>query len=99
MYNGGVKSSTFYPDGLDVDNDLGDEIFARKKAWAELEREQDEVKGNIKSLMRRAPESVEIENPLLAERISNKNSKESSNYRVPQDVILEKKHQQQMDDY
>jgi hypothetical protein len=36
---GAVKSSTFYPQALDVDNDTGDEIFARKKAWAELERE------------------------------------------------------------
>ena len=39
FYGGGVKSSTFYPSNLDVDNDLGDEIFTRKKAWAELERE------------------------------------------------------------
>jgi archaellum component FlaC len=59
---------------LDVDNDLGDEIFARKKAWAELEREQNEVKSNIKSLMRKAPESVEMDNPLLAGRMSNKSS-------------------------
>jgi len=59
---------------LDVDNDLGDEIFQRKKAWAELEREQDEVKSNLKSLMRKAPESVEMDNPLLAARMSNKTS-------------------------
>lgn len=57
-----------------MDNDLGDEIFQRKKAWAELEREQDEVKSNIKSLMRKAPESVEMDNPLLAARMSNKTS-------------------------
>lgn len=42
--------------------------------------------------MRRAPESVEIDNPLLAGRMSNKKSEVASNYRVPQDVILEKKH-------
>lgn len=83
---------------MDIDNDVGDEIFARKKAWAELEREQDEVKGNIKSLMRRAPESVEMDNPLLAGRMSNKPTQQASNYRVPSDVILEKKHQAQMDD-
>lgn len=98
LYGGAVKSSTFYPTPLDVDNDVGDEIFARKKAWAELEREQDEVKSNIKSLMRKAPESVEMDNPLLAGRMSNKTSQQASNYRVPQDVILEKKHQSQMED-
>ena len=47
--------------------------------------------------MRKAPESVEMDNPLLAGRMSNKSS-QPSNYRVPQDVILEKKHQAQMDD-
>lgn len=36
---GGVKSSTFYPGALDIDNDTGEEIFARKRAWADLERE------------------------------------------------------------
>ena len=87
----------FHPSGaLDVDNDTNDEIFNRKKAWAELEREQDEVKSNIKSLMRKAPESNVIENPLLADRIQPSESKQ--NYRVPQDVILEKKHKNQMED-
>jgi len=32
--------STFYkPSALNVDNDTSDDIFARKKAWAELDRE------------------------------------------------------------
>ena len=47
-----------YPSAINVDNDTNEEIFNRKKAWAELEREQDEVKSNIKSLMRKAPEST-----------------------------------------
>lgn len=88
----------FYPGALDIDNETGEEIFARKRAWAELEKEQDEVKSNIKSLMRKAPESVEIDNPMLAERIGNNHSKQPANYRVPQDVILEKKHQKQLED-
>ena len=88
----GVKSSVFYPSALDVDNDTTDQLYQRKKAWAELDREQDEVKHNIKSLMRKAPESNQIDNPLFAERINGK-GQEPSNYRVPQDVILERKHQ------
>ena len=96
LYGLGVKSSTFYPSPLDVDNDTGTDLYNRKKAWAELEKEQDEVKSNIKSLMRKAPESTVIDNPLLAERMSNKTYSQPSNYKVPQDVILEKKHQKQM---
>ena len=96
LYGLGVKSSTFYQSPLDIDNDTGVDLYARKKAWAELEKEQDEVKSNIKSLMRKAPESTEIDNPLLAERMSNKTYAKPSNYKVPQDVILEKKHQKQM---
>jgi hypothetical protein len=94
----GVKSSTFYQSPLDIDNDTGSDLFARKKAWADLEKEQDEVKSNIKSLMRKAPESNEIDNPLLAERMSGKTYQNPSNYKVPQDVILEKKHSKQMND-
>lgn len=82
--------STFYPSPLGIDNDTNEEIFTRKKAWAELEREQDDVKSNIKTLMRKAPESNVIENPLLAQRMTPKEPK--SAYRVPQDIILEKKH-------
>lgn len=35
----GVKNTVFYPSALDVDNDTTDELYTRKKAWAELERE------------------------------------------------------------
>lgn len=94
---GGVKSSVFYPSPLDVDHDTNEDLYARQKAWAELEREQDEVKQNIKSLMRRAPQSTEIDNPLAGGIVSLKNPS-SSNYKVPQDVMLEKKHSKQFDD-
>lgn len=33
--------------------------------------------------MRKAPESTEIDNPLLAERMSNKTYSKPSNYKVP----------------
>jgi hypothetical protein len=43
----------------------------RKKAWAELDREQQEVKRDIKSLMKNEPASrILTEDPALAERIS-----------------------------
>ena len=41
--------------------------------------------------MRKAPESNEIDNPLYAERINGK-GQEPTNYKVPQDIILERKH-------
>ena len=93
---GGVKSDVFYP-GLDVDHDTNEELYARKKAWADLEREQEDVKQNIKALMRRAPQSAEIDNPLAAGIVSTKNPV-NSNYRVPQDVMLERKHSRQFED-
>jgi hypothetical protein len=43
----------------------------RKKAWADLEREQEEIKRNIKSLMKTAPETRVIDDPMLAERVRN----------------------------
>ena len=42
------------------------EILDRKKAWADLEREQSEVKKNIKSLMKFEPGARVIEDPALA---------------------------------
>lgn len=47
-----------------------EEILERKKAWAELEREQDEVKRNIKTLMRAEPSTRVIDDPSLADRVS-----------------------------
>ena len=42
------------------------EILDRKKAWADLEREQTEVKKNIKSLMKFEPGARAIDDPGLA---------------------------------
>lgn len=40
LYSKDVGPSTFYqPKAMDIDNDTNVEIFNRKKAWAELERE------------------------------------------------------------
>ena len=50
-----------------------DEILERKKAWADLDREQQEVKRDIKSLMKAEPASrILTEDPALAERVSLK---------------------------
>jgi hypothetical protein len=50
---------------------VDDEILERKKAWADLEREQQEVKRDIKSLMKAEPASrILIEDPALADRVS-----------------------------
>ena len=46
------------------------EILERKKAVADLEREHNEVKRNIKSLMRLEPGSRVIDDPSLADRVS-----------------------------
>jgi hypothetical protein len=52
------------------DSDDGNgELIKRKQAWAELEREQDEVKRSIKSILKTAPESRVMEDPILAERV------------------------------
>lgn len=48
-------------------------------------------------MMRRAPQSTEIDNPLSAGIVSLKDPA-STNYRVPQDVILEQKHARQFED-
>ena len=42
----------------------------RQKAWAELELESEEVKRKIKGHMRMQPESLVIDNPMLANRVS-----------------------------
>lgn len=55
------------------------------------------MKSNIRSLMRKAPESKEMDNPLLAERVTQKREPNSSSYRVPQDIILEQQHEREMD--
>ena len=42
----------------------------RKKAWAELDREQNDVKRNIKALMRFEPGTRVIDDPALADRVT-----------------------------
>ena len=74
IYNEKVSSHHFYGHGgirsEDSDNDSeGETILQRKRAWAELEREQEEIKRNIKSLMKTAPESRAIDDPMLADRV------------------------------
>ena len=91
---GGLR---FHP-SFEVDNDVSDELYQRKKAWADLEREGDEVRHNIKSLMRKEPQSTEISNPLLSDVVRPK-TQEPGAYRVPQDVMLEEKHGKQFSNF
>ena len=68
--------SSFHPppafDGVSAINATENEdILERKKAWADLEREQKEVKNNIKALMRFEPGTRLIDDPSLADRVSN----------------------------
>ena len=68
--------SAFHPppayDGISTVNAAeNEEILARKQAWAELEREQNEVKRNIKSLMKMEPSTRMIDDPGLADRVTN----------------------------
>jgi hypothetical protein len=55
---------------FDLDEDVNEEILRRKQAWAELEKEHDDLKDNMKHMMRKAPEGTEIDNPLRAERVT-----------------------------
>jgi len=41
----------------------------RKKAWADLEREQAEVQRNIKTLMKLEPSTRVISDPTMADRV------------------------------
>jgi len=42
----------------------------RRQVWDELDREEAEVKRKIRSYMRQQPESLVIDNPLEANRVS-----------------------------
>ncbi len=42
-----------------------------KKRHADLQKEDAEVKREVKSLMRKAPESLAIDDPMLADRVRN----------------------------
>lgn len=65
------SSNHYVGEQSEDDSDASEEILKRKKAWAELEREQDEVKRNIKSLLKTKPESRVMEDPILAERVKS----------------------------
>jgi len=67
--------SSFHPppsfDGVSgVNAAESEEILERKKAWAELDREQNEVKRNIKALMKFEPGTRVIDDPSLADRVT-----------------------------
>lgn len=71
LFRGGPSFMAFHPQPLYQGGAEGDEILERKKAWAELEREQAEVKRNIKTLMRTEPGTLVIDDPSIADRVSN----------------------------
>lgn len=96
LFRGGPTFNSFYPqpkyEGLGAE---GDEILERKKAWAELERDQAEVKRNIKSLMRLEPGTVAIDDPSLADRVSNVRM-QPQKYETAEDRATEKRMQDQI---
>ena len=75
LHRSKVSHNHFYSVREGQREDSGDEdsesegILKRRQAWAELEREQEEIKRNIKSLMKTAPESRAIDDPMLADRV------------------------------
>ena len=89
------RGLSFYPsqkyDGVSAVNAVeGEEILERKKAWAELEREQNEVKRNIKSLMRFEPGTRVIDDAGLAERVTGVRMTPQS-YETAEDLATEKR--------
>ena len=80
----------FYPKSEYEEESENDEILERKKAWAQLEREQAEVKRNIKSLMKMAPESRIMDEPMLADRVRNVRY-EPAQYNYEEEEQVEKK--------
>jgi len=80
-----AKGSTFYPSALNIDDDTTDQFKTRKKAWEELEREQEESKNNIKNLMRNAK----------ADQGKPYGFNDGAVYNVPQDLITEKRQSDQ----
>ena len=68
----------------------GEEIVERKKAWADLEREQNEVKRNIKSLMKLEPGSRVIDDPSIADRVSGVRM-QPSKYEAAEDIATDKR--------
>ena len=71
----------------------GEEILERKKAWAELEREQNDVKRNIKSLMRFEPGTRVIDDPAMADRVSGVRMAPHTSYETAEDLATMKRMQ------
>ena len=71
----------------------GEEILERKKAWAELEREQNDVKRNIKSLMRFEPGTRVIDDPAMADRVSGVRMAPATSYETAEDLATMKRMQ------
>ena len=69
-----------------------------KKAWAELEREKNDVKRNIKSLMRYEPGTRVIDDLALADRVTNVRMAPQS-YETAEDLATQKRMQAQVDLY
>jgi len=66
----------------------------RKKAWADLEREQAEVQRNIKTLMKLEPGSrVMNDNPMLADRVQNVRM-DPHTYETVEDKTIQKRMEQ-----
>jgi len=80
-----AKGPSFYPSALNIDDDTTDQFKTRKKAWEELEREQEESKNNIKNLMRNAK----------ADQGKPYGFNDNVVYNVPQDLITEKRQSDQ----
>jgi len=89
----GIDAGSFHPPAAHSALE-GEEILERKKAWAELEREQADVKRNIKSLMRLEPGSRAIDDPALADRVSGVRLNPHT-YETAQDIAIEKRMKEQ----
>jgi hypothetical protein len=66
------------------------EILERKKAWAELEREENENKRQMKSLMKLEPSTRVIDDPSMADRVSGVRM-QPQQYNTVEDMATEKR--------
>ena len=94
LFRAGPTFTSFYPQP-NIGAVDGEEILERKKAWAELEREQAEVKRNIKTLMRLEPSTMAIEDPSIADRVSNVRM-QPQKYETAEDRATERRMQDQV---
>ncbi len=64
----GIKNNVFYGNDTEIDNDGNEQLLTRKKAWADLDKQYDDVKSNMKTLMRRNPEHTDSGAHILGEK-------------------------------